>query len=390
MSRRVWIVADDLGGGTGNHVVAMWRRWDPARWTLAVTCMAPLGARTRGTVPVTVLPPWRWYDVYPVGHLRRLFILARQARRAKPDLVHAYFFWSILWARLLKRLGLVRLLVENREDEGFSWGWLERALLRLTARQPDLIICVSQAVRRVVLRREHVDPGRVVVIPNGVSLPGSSAADRSPIRHSLGLPTTAPVVGMVANLNRPVKAVHIFLEAMAGILDAVPRARFLIVGGGRDEEALRRRAQTLGIADAVCFAGYRDDVAPFYGAMDVSVLTSLSEGLSITLLESMAAGLPVVVTRVGGNPEVVVEGETGYLVPPRDVRAFTDRVVELLRDPALRARMGAAGRARVATQFRIDQVAERYTAEYARLLGEPDAPAAWPKAASSRASSFAQ
>ena len=122
------------------------------------------------------------------------------------------------------------------------------------------------------------------------------------------------------------------------------------------------------VADRVRFTGYQPDVTPFYDAMDVSVLTSLSEGLSITLLESMSHRLPVVVTAVGGNPEVVIDGETGFLVPPRDVAAFVTQVTRLAHDPELRARFGTAARLRVARSFSRDRAASRYLDVYQEAL----------------------
>jgi glycosyltransferase involved in cell wall biosynthesis len=278
------------------------------------------------------------------------------------------FFWPIIYGRLLKAAGAVRALVESREDQGFNWGRHEYALLRLTRRLPDRIICVSEAVRRVMLEREAVEPQRTTVVHNGIDLPTAGASKRSETRRALGFGPDDFVVGMVANLNRAVKGVGYFVSAMPGILGAVPSARFLIVGGGPDEAALRTQAERLGVEDRVRFAGFQSEVASYYDAMDISVLTSLSEGLSITLLESMGRGLPVVVTRVGGNPEVVRDGETGFLVPARDVEAFTARVVALARDPSLRLRLGNAGRATITRSFSRADAAARYARVYEEVL----------------------
>jgi glycosyltransferase involved in cell wall biosynthesis len=173
---------------------------------------------------------------------------------------------------------------------------------------------------------------------------------------------------MVANLNRSVKGGSYFLDAVPAILEAVPETRFMILGLGNEEKSMREKAKRLGIAPYIIFAGYQEEVGRYYSAMDISVLTSLSEGLSITLLESMNYRLPVVVTRVGGNPELVVDGQTGYLVPPRDPASFAARVVELLRNPSLRSSMGEAGYKRIRESFRIDDVAERYLDVYDGLL----------------------
>jgi glycosyltransferase involved in cell wall biosynthesis len=334
-----------------------------------VVSFEPRTARSEPDVPTTRLPSPPAPDVYPLHQLARFRQVRRLLRDRRPDVVHAYFFWPILYARLLRASGTIRRLVENREDEGFNWGAHEYAWLRVTRGLPDAVVCVSEAVRRVALEREKLDPDRTTVVHNGIEEPGEvpeeAAAD---LRRELGFPEDAPVVGMVSNLNRAVKGVDRFLEAVPDILAQVPSARFVVVGGGEDEERLRREIRDAGLDGKVALPGYREDVETFYALMDVSVLTSFSEGLSITLLESMGHGVPVVATRVGGNPEVVVDGETGYLVPPDGMDEFGDRVVQLLGDPHLRARMGAGARQRVRTEFSLEGAAAAYDGLYGRLL----------------------
>jgi glycosyltransferase involved in cell wall biosynthesis len=173
---------------------------------------------------------------------------------------------------------------------------------------------------------------------------------------------------MVANFNRSVKGVSLFLDAVPQIVRDVPDARFLLLGRGKEENALRDKARSMGIEPYVRFAGYRKDIHRYYAIMDVSALTSLSEGLSITLLESMRCGIPVVATRVGGNPEVVVDGVTGYLVPSGDVSAFASRTVTLLLDRNLRREMGEKALRRVEQHFQMRDVASRYLEIYEGLL----------------------
>jgi glycosyltransferase involved in cell wall biosynthesis len=294
-------------------------------------------------------------------------VIKRLLEVHRHDLVHCYFFWSINYGRILKKRGVIRFLVENREDEGYSWSRRDYAILRAGRKLPDRVICVSEAVKQVVIEREGLDPRRAVVIHNGVE-PRTGNGNRLDARRDLGLGSEDLVVGMVANLNRRVKGVAHFLEAIPLIVESVPSARFVIFGRGREERGLKERARSLEIEPYVIFAGFRPDIDRLYSAMDVSVLTSLSEGLSISLLESMKHGLPVVVTHVGGNPEVVIDEETGYLVPPRDARSFAQKVVTLLRDSDLRRRMGAAGRARAESQFNLQTVAQRYLHVYEELL----------------------
>ncbi len=371
----VLVLAEVLGGGTGTILLSLSKRWDPKQWRASILSPEELRARVAPGVPVEVLPALRAPAFYPLGQLRRLRQIAARVRRERPAIVHSYFFWSIMYGRALKALGLVPHLVENREDQGFNWGRHEYALLRLTASLPDRIICVSEAVRQTVLEREHLAPSRVLVIHNGIEIgappapPSGEPRGLPALRRALGLADEDLVVGMVANFNRAVKGVDYFFDAMPAVLAQVPTARFLLLGRG-EEAHLRDRAAAMGIADRVSFAGFQSDIGPYYDLMELSVLTSLSEGLSMTLLESMEHGVPVVCTRAGGNPELVADGVTGYLVPPRDVPTFAARVVELLRDPSLRTRMGREGRRVVEERFDIATTAERYTAVYRELVGQ--------------------
>ena len=367
---KIVFLTDDLGGGTGNHLLSLVRHWDRTEWNAEVLSGAPLTARVVPGLPVSYLAPPETFRRYPLRQIASMVRLRKEVRGRTPDIVHSFFFWSILYGRLLKWSGAVRRLVENREDQGFAWGPHEYAWLRWTGTLPDRVICVSEAVRRTVLEREKIDAARTRVIRNGLCpVAGDSDADAS-ARKELGIGDGQPVVGMVANFNRAVKGVSYFIDAVPAILREVPTARFLLVGRGKEEASLRDQAKRLGVDAAVIFAGFRQDIGRFYRAMDLSVLTSLSEGLSITLLESMSFGLPVVATMVGGNPEVVIDGRTGYLVPARDPAAVVERIVRLLKDRTLRLRMGAEGKRRVEEDFRLQDVARRYLGVYQELLSQ--------------------
>jgi glycosyltransferase involved in cell wall biosynthesis len=365
---RVVFLTDDLGGGTGNHLLSMLKHWDKGRWQAEIISRASLTARVSPDVPVRFLPQNGSFSMYPLAQIRDYGRIRTMIGETTPFIVHAYFFWSILFARVLKWEGKIRTLIENREDQGFGWGKHEYSWLRMTRGLPDRIICVSDAVKRTVMEREHVDEGRIVVIRNGVETLLAAREETTEIRKELGLEEDHLVVGMVANFNRSVKGVSRFLDAVPEIVRTVPSARFLLLGRGKEEKTLREKARDMGIEPYILFAGYRKDIHRCYAIMDVSALTSFSEGLSITILESMRCGIPVVATRVGGNPEVVVDGVTGYLVPPGDVAAFASRTVELLLDKDLRRRMGEEGRRRVERHFRLQDVAHRYEDIYERLL----------------------
>jgi glycosyltransferase involved in cell wall biosynthesis len=365
---RVVFLTDDLGGGTGNHLLSMMKHWDKNRWQAEIISRASLTARVSPDVPVRYLPQNGSFSMYPLAQIRDYARIRKEIGESPPSVVHTYFFWSILFGRVLKWEGKIRTLIENREDQGFGWGKHEYNWLRMTRGLPDRIICVSDAVKRTVIERERVDEGRIVVIRNGVETLPDAREETTEIRKELGLGEDHLVVGMVANFNRSVKGVSRFLDAVPEIVRAVPSARFLLLGRGKDEKILRDKARDMGIEPYILFAGYRKDIHRCYAIMDVSALTSFSEGLSITILESMRCGIPVVATRVGGNPEVVVDGVTGYLVPSGDVSAFASQTAKLLLDRDLRKRMGEEARRRVERHFLLPDVASRYLEIYEGLL----------------------
>jgi glycosyltransferase involved in cell wall biosynthesis len=361
---RILFLTDDLGGGTGNHLLSMMKYWDKGRWQVEILSRAPITSRISPDVPVRYVPSDGCINIYPIAQIRALGRIRKEISKRPPEILHTYFFWPILFGRLLKLGGVIPTLIENREDQGFDWGIHEYSWLRMTRSLPDRIICVSDAVKQVVMERERVGEDRIVVIRNGVEPFPDTEKETAETRKELGLEPHHLVVGMVANFNRAVKGVSLFLDAVPQIVRAVPEAMFLLLGRGKEEKALREKARSMGIDPYVLFAGFRRDIHRYYAIMDVSSLTSYSEGLSITLLESMQCGIPVVATRVGGNPEVVVDDETGYLVKPGDASDFASHVVKLLKNRDLRKSMGKEAWKRVEKHFRMREVASRYVGLY--------------------------
>lgn len=363
----------DLGGGTGHHLFALLRARPDGSWTARVLSEADNTARVDCPVSFDLLPSTR-FRRYPLAQVERYRQLRSRLIKETPDVLHTYFFWSIVYGRMLRARGLVPRLVENREDLGFNWGLHEYAVLRLTKNVPDRVVCVSEAVRERVLDREGLDPSRVAVIRNGVAPPTPrDEAVRGAVRAELGVPSGSPLVGMVANYNRPVKGAAYFVDALPLVARAVPDVYFALIGLGENRVDLQQRAEAAGVGDRLIFTGFRSDIDRLYEALDISALTSLSEGLSITLLESMRHGVPVVATRVGGNPEVVRHSETGFLVPPRDPKSFAAEVVRLLRDSDLRTRFGDRARKVVRESFAIEDVAAAYADVYDQPSPHPSA-----------------
>ena len=248
---------------------------------------------------------------------------------------------------------------------------LERMLARLTAR----FVHVSHSEMEEAVALGVSDPTRAAVIPNGTDVGEIDRISVDPVRSraALGLAGATAVVGYVARIS-PQKGLEDFARAMRIVADAVPGAQFVLVGDApAGEEALKRRLNdlvgSLGLGGRLHMLGYRSDAVAIMKTFDVYVSTALWEGLPITLLEAMACGRPIVATDVGGNRDIVVDGETGILVPVGDPAALARRVCELLNDPGLSRRLGGAGRRRVEDDFSIGRSVARTSDLYEQVVG---------------------
>lgn len=233
------------------------------------------------------------------------------------------------------------------------------------------VIAVSQAVKQHLVK-QGMDPGKIEVVYNGIDLNRFARADGGgQFRQAWGLPADAIILGTMGRLG-PEKGHQFLLRAIAE-LEHHPRAqlvRVVIVGEGQERDRLESLSHQLGISDRVIFTGFQRDVLPALSAMDIFVLPSLKEGLSISALEAMALGNPVIACRVGGTPEVVVEGKTGILVPPADPQRLAEAVSRLLSDRGQALIMGQAGRQQVARLFDVEVMVGKIEHLYHDLLGK--------------------
>ncbi|HEX9444687.1 MAG TPA: glycosyltransferase [Candidatus Binatia bacterium] len=218
------------------------------------------------------------------------------------------------------------------------------------------VVAVSNHTKNELVQKKGVAPERVEVIPNGIELGEfDHAMERGEARRALGLAEEDLVVGLVGRLHR-LKGIDLLIEAVPLARARAPRIKVVLLGSGPEEEPLRRLAEARGVTEAVLFAGYRSDARRLMPAFDALVLPSRDESQSIALLEAMACRKAVVAARVGGVPEVVVDGVTGILFPAENVPALAEALVALLNDPQKRAVMGGAGRARVRDRFAQDEM----------------------------------
>lgn len=354
-------------GGAEMMWVQLIERLDRRRFRPIVSCLyepGPLGKRL-GQAGISVyahLTAHRW-------DLRVFLRLARLLRREHVDVLYMSDqpltqFWGTVCGRLV-RVPVLMSMVQSSDRVGRSrrrW-WINRLAFPFV----DRISAVSETHRTYLCQQERIDPGKIEIIPNAVDVGRFARTEgTAQLRRDLGITEDEPIVGIVATLKIE-KAHEVFLQAAASVLQRVPKTRFLIVGDGPQRPTLEALAKRLGLEARVHFVGTREDIPAVVGLFDIGVLSSKTEALPLSVLEYMAAGKPVVATRVGSIPELIEEGQSGFVVEPGDWRAIAERIIRLLQDPALANRMGRAGREKV-MGYSMEQIVKRTETVFERLL----------------------
>jgi glycosyltransferase involved in cell wall biosynthesis len=280
--------------------------------------------------------------------------LSRAIKQLRPDVVHAHDPHGVAMAALALSMSTqpkrAPLVAARRVDFRLKGN----ALSRWKYDQVDLFICSSEAIRKILLA-DGVAPERAVTVHEGIDLAHVAAAPAVNLHEELWLPHGSPIVGNIAALV-PHKGQKHLVEAAALVVRRVPDARFVIAGEGELLESLEHQIKHLGLEKHVLLTGFRPDVLSVLKAFDVFVMSSVTEGLGTSLLDAMACAKPIVATTAGGMPEVVEDGRTGILVPPRDHQAMADAIVRLLEDATLRQRMGEAGLSLVSAKFSSERM----------------------------------
>jgi glycosyltransferase involved in cell wall biosynthesis len=375
---RLALVLDETFlGGVEMLMLNLFQSFDPAVVAPRLICLrtppGPLAADFRDAgFEVEVLQRRGRWDV------RTLPDLVRSLRRDRTDvvLVTHHHRASLALGRLAARMTGARSVVAVHGMDLTAIG--KRCLPRWTVatlREAGALVLLSPLQADYLHREEGVgrhwwSRTREVVIPNGIPLlPVRVAVDKARARLELGLGNEDFVVGIVARLSAE-KAHQVLFAAFAALLRSHPRAQLVVVGGGERESELRQLAARLAIEDHVLFTGARRDVQELMPAFDVSCLSSVHEGVPIAAIESMAAGVPMVVTDCGALRDVVRDGEHGFIVPVADHEALADRLAKLADNPDLRDRMGRSARAEVEQKYRVELTARGYESLLAGLVGD--------------------
>lgn len=359
MSRILYVITELDVGGAEKALAELAARLDRAAYEPEVACLSgrgPLAAdlRARG-IPVHCLDARGWWDLAALWRLRRLI--------RKAHIVHSFLYHANLAARVAALASGARVVGSARVAERSRPA--RRRLECLTHRLVDAEVCVSSGVRDY-MAAGGFPRAKLVVIPNGVD--AARFAGRDPaFKARLGLRPDAPLVTTIGRLHEQ-KGMDAFVRAAASVRRSRPECRFLIVGAGPLEAELREAAKALGLAQGLTFLGHCDHVPAVLRATDVFVLASLWEGMPNVVLEAMAAGAPVVATRVEGTLDLLEHDQTGLLVMPRDVPGLVSGILRLLDEPATARRLADAAQARAREHFSLDAMVRRHEALYAELL----------------------
>jgi glycosyltransferase involved in cell wall biosynthesis len=318
-------------------------------------------------------------EISPLRDAIAILRLARTIRRVRPHILHTHTAKAGAVGRLAALLAgdarppivvhtfhghVLRGYFDPLRTAGF------RLLERWLATKTTALVAVSPQVRDDLVALGVAPRERFVVVRVGIELEQRVAAERDgrgESRRVLGIGPDRFAVGWIGRMTG-VKRTEDVLHAFRRLRDRGVDACLCMIGDGPDRPAVERRAHELGLMRDTLFLGYQEEVAPFYAAFDAMILPSINEGTPVSAIEALAAGRPVVATRVGGVPDVVREGEDGFLVDPGDVDALADRLARLAADPELRDRLGAAGRARVVPRYSVGRLVDDIDLLYRSLL----------------------
>lgn len=317
-----------------------------------------LGCRVK---KFNVTGPWD-ISIYPK--------LYSHIKRKEYDIIHTHSLKADLWGAIvgsLTRTPLIISTVHNNEERLLGNPFVRFLEKRVIGRVDNTIVIVSDGVGRFLMEKAGISKDKMKRVYYGMDASDVEIDKDKDIRQEFGIDGDAPLVGCIGRLTE--QKGHIYLiQAAKNIVENFSEVKFLIVGKGELERSLKKLVRDSGLDSNFIFTGFREDVYSIIDKLDLVALPSLWEGFGLVLLEAMAMGKPVVATNVGGIPEIIQDGETGILIPPRNPDALADAIIKLLKDKGLTQRMGEAGRRRVKENFQ----AARMTKEIEHIYHEED------------------
>jgi L-malate glycosyltransferase len=358
----LFLMANSLEtGGSERQFVTLAGALKPEHLQVRLGCLRRVGAFAERVDGVVEFPPGG--SLFKFRAQRARMDLGRYLRANRVVIAHSFDFYSNLMMIPSARLARVPIVVGSQRQLGDLLSPFRNRAQHALFRWCDRVVCNSQAAA-ARLRQFGIRANKLMVIPN--ALPGTAFAPTAP---ALPVISGGLRVVIIARMNDPAKRHDVFLQAAARLASKHPRLEFVLVGDGPLRPGLAAMAAKLGLGERVIFLGERLDIPAVLAACEISVLPSMSESLSNAIMESMAAGVPVVACRVGGNKELIRDGENGFLVPPSDAEALAERIDTLVQQLELRKSFGVVAR-KDARRFSTEKVCGEYERFYASLLEE--------------------
>ena len=353
-------------GGLENLVLNLVQKLNKTKYDISVCSLSPKGKLeekfNKIGVPVYHIEKRRGRDYSLCFRLANLFM------KKRIDIIHSHNPAPWLYSCPAAKISGVKAIVHTEHSHlEISQKRLMKTELILS-KFTNKIISDAQSVTEFLIEKQGISSNKIETISNGIDIERfETIADKNEIKTKLGMNSESLVLGCIARLEA-VKDHASLLEAFAIVARKFPKVVLVLVGDGSQKEKLKEKALELGVKEKVFFLGTRNDAEKIIQIFDLFVLSSLSEGLSLALLEAMAAKKPIVATKVGGNPEIVIDGETGFLVSAQDHYGLAEKISNLLNNPALMLAMGQKGYRRVESNFNIKKMVQDYERVYDRCL----------------------
>lgn len=368
---RIFFLLDSLEiGGTETQAVELARRLDPQRYEVTLGCLrasGPLRQRLEpGPVKISEFHPRG--GINSPGGIYQLLRLAAFLRLGGINVVHTHDLWSNLLGMPAAHLARVPVIVSSCRDlcHGEWYTPRRRRILRRIQRGSSIVLANSSAIRDDLLSRDGFTAEQVRIIRNGVDVDRFTVAgDRSRLFPEA---RDGKLVALLGNMHSDVKGHPSLIEAAPTVVSRFPKTKFALIGDGSLRQQFECRVQELRLSENFIFLGRRTDVPELLACCDLAILPSLAEGLPNAVLEYMAAGLPAIATNVGGSAEIVDDGRTGLLIPPRDPGALAKAILRLFENPELANSLGHAGQEHVRRNFSFERVVCETIELYRKLL----------------------
>ena len=363
----IHIITGIAVGGAENHLLSLLGKLDRRKYKIDLAYLKDK-AELKDAFESIGISPIR-IDLKSNYDLIALWRLFRLIKRERYNIVHTHLFHADTYGTLAAYLAKVPIIISSKHnDEEFLQKLVYKMLHRVTTLFSKKIIALSDHVKDYVVRIGVGNPDKVKTIYYGLDWRPYDNLNRSyTVREEFGIDKRTILIGTIARLTKQ-KGLKYLLEAFRQVLDTEKNCKLMIVGRGELEDELKNLSKELGIEDKVIFTGFREDIPEIMHSLDIFVLPSLWEGLGRVFLEAMAARKPIVATNVSAIPEVIANGETGILVPPRNPGALVKGILHLIKNPDAVIRMGEAGRKRLEEKFSIEEMVRKTKEIYESLI----------------------